>query len=86
VALAAGIKKPGVSDGALRAASVARTWGALMFLEKATLSSLSEFVVPAVRSGNVLDAGRSLKNTLAELFTKTQSAPRSAARSPKTLA
>jgi hypothetical protein len=57
---------------ALRAASVARTWGALMFLEKATLSSLTEFMVPAVRSGNVLDAGRSLKNTLAELFTKTR--------------
>lgn len=74
VAMAAGIKKPGVSDGALRASSVARTWGALMFLEKATLSSLSEFVVPALRSGNVLDAGRSLKNTMAELFTKTKGA------------
>lgn len=74
VAMSAGIKKPGVSEGALRASSIARTWGALMFLEKATLSSISEFVVPAIRAGNVLDVGRSFKNTVVDLFGKTKSA------------
>jgi hypothetical protein len=74
VALAARLKNPGVSDTALRAASVARTWGSLMFLEKATLSSLSEFIVPAIRSGNALDIGRSLRNTLDDLFTKSKGA------------
>jgi hypothetical protein len=74
IALAAGIRSYGISAGGLRAASIMRTWGALSFLEKATLSSLTEFIVPAMRSGNVLDAGRSLSMTLNDLFIKTKDA------------
>ena len=71
VGLAAGVRNPHSSNFGVRGASMLRTWGSLMFLEKATLSSLSEFIVPAMRSGNAMDAARTLKNTLAELFTKT---------------
>lgn len=74
IALAAGIRSYGLGAGSIRAASIMRTWGALSFLEKATLSSLTEFIVPAMRSGNVLDAGRSLSRTLNDLFVKTKSA------------
>jgi hypothetical protein len=74
VTLAARLKSPGVSNFALRAASVARTWGALMFLEKATLSSLTEFIVPAIRSGNPIDVARSFRNTISDLVGKTQGA------------
>lgn len=66
--LAAGLKAPGVSRGAMTAASWTRTWASLMFLEKATLSSLSEFIVPAIRAGNPLEIGRSLKTTVATLL------------------
>lgn len=73
VAAMSGIKHPGMSEAAMRVSSYLRTWGSLMFLEKATLSSLSEFIVPALRSGNVLDVGRSLSRTMADLFMKTHS-------------
>ncbi len=74
VTLAAKLKAPGVSDFSLRASSVARTWGSLMFLEKATLSSLTEFIVPAIRTGNALDIARSLKNTVSDLVNETKGA------------
>ncbi len=74
IALDMGLRNVGSGGGTLRASSIMRTWGALTFLEKATLSSLTEFIVPAVRAGNVLDIGRSFKNTLADLFTSTKSA------------
>jgi hypothetical protein len=61
VTLAAKLKSPGVSNFALRAASIARTWGSLMFLEKATLSSLTEFIVPAIRTGNRWISGALLR-------------------------
>lgn len=73
VAAMSGIKHPGMSEGAMRVSSYMRTWGSLMFLEKATLSSLSEFIVPAVRTGNMLDVGRSLSRTMADLFAKKDS-------------
>lgn len=78
VGMAAGLKGSGLSPRAQRASSWMRTWGAFMFLEKATLSSLSEFIVPAVRSGNVMDIGRSLKNTLADLVNTKDAAQRRA--------
>lgn len=74
VSLAAKLKSPGVSDGMMRAASVARTWGSLMFLEKATLSSLTEFIVPAIRTGNPLDMLRSFSGTVGDLVSKTKGA------------
>jgi hypothetical protein len=67
VLLAAGLKHPGVGDTLTRSTSFVRTWGALMFLEKATLSSLTEFITPAIRSGNVLDVSRSLSRTVTAL-------------------
>lgn len=70
VALDVGLKNAGASPGVMRTSSILRTWGALSFLEKATLSSLTEFMVPALRSGNVLDMGRMFKNTMADLFNK----------------
>lgn len=70
IALDVGLKNTGASPGMMRASSIMRTWGALSFLEKATLSSLTEFMVPAIRAGNVADVGRMFKNTLADLFNK----------------
>jgi hypothetical protein len=74
VSLAAGIRAYGIGPGGMRTASIMRTWGALSFLEKATLSSLTEFIVPAMRSGNVLDAGRALVHILNDLTLKTKDA------------
>jgi hypothetical protein len=74
IALAAGIRAYGIGAGGMRTTSIMRTWGALSFLEKATLSSLVEFIVPAMRSGNVLDIARSLGTTLNTLTIKTKSA------------
>lgn len=72
IAVSAGLKRPGSRVGFMRGASFMRTWATLMFLEKATLSSLSEFMVPVIRTGNVMDAGRSLKNVVADLFSDTK--------------
>lgn len=74
VGMAAGLQGSGMSPRAQRASSWMRTWGSLMFLEKATLSSLTEFITPAIRSGNPLDVARSLKNTLADLVWHAQGA------------
>ncbi len=68
IALAAGIRSPNISHGAMQASSIARTWGALMFLEKATISSLTEIIVPSMRSGNILDLGRSLTDAVGSLL------------------
>lgn len=67
VALGAGLRRPGVTMTSMRVTSALRTWSTLGFLEKATLSSLTEFLVPSIRSGNVLDAARSLHATLRDL-------------------
>lgn len=84
VSLAAGLKNPdaGFSRNkmtGIRVASAIRTWASLMFLEKATLSSLTEFITPAIRSGNILDAGKSLQTTIAHLLDKTTDAKQRAA-------
>lgn len=74
VSIAAGLTRPGTSPRAALVAARLRVWATLMFLEKATLSSLSEFMVPVIRSGNVLDVARSLRNTVADLTSKKFSA------------
>lgn len=70
VAVAAGMRNPNVSQTAIKVAGFARMWGALMMLEKATLSSLSEFVTPAIRAGNGGDVVRSLKTVVQDLIRK----------------
>lgn len=44
-----------------------RTWNVTGLLERATITSIAEAVAPAIRSGNVMDAGRSVFMTLANL-------------------
>jgi hypothetical protein len=78
VSMAAGLQGGKVSARAQRASSYMRTWGSLMFLEKATLSSLTEFIVPALRTGNVMDVGRSLSRTITALVGTTKGAERRA--------
>lgn len=68
VAVAAGMRNPNVNQNAIKVAGFARMWGALMMLEKATLSSLSEFVTPGIRSGNGGDVVRSLKTVVQDLI------------------
>jgi hypothetical protein len=59
------------SSGALAAGtSWIRTLTTMALLEKATLSSLGEVLMPAIRSGNVLDLHRSLGTTLKGLIRK----------------
>lgn len=74
IGLGASLRPQGVSNFGLRASSHIRTWGALMFLEKATISNATEFIVPAVRSGNVLDVARMFSYTLADLVRVTKGA------------
>lgn len=74
ITLAAGLRNPGTKESTVRAMSMARTWASLMFLEKATLSSLTEFIVPAMRSGDVREVARSLRGTLADLIPKMRTA------------
>ena len=82
VALAAGLRHNGSSAGVIRAAGIARTWGALTFLSHAAMSSLSEFVTPAIRASGasknpvalIPDATRALHQTLSDLFLKARSA------------
>lgn len=47
-----------------------RTIGAMSFLEKAAMTSLPEIIMPAIRSGNVLDAHKSVVTTFKHLFMK----------------
>ena len=47
-----------------------RTAGYLMFLEKQTLTSIPEFLMPAIRTGNILNVHRSLVNTIKALTSK----------------
>lgn len=70
VALATGVKGAGAGLG-VRASSTIRTVGALMLLEKAVLSSIQETLMPALRTGNLMDAGRSVVKTLDSLFVKS---------------
>lgn len=73
IGLAAGLKRPGIDSGSIVKAAYVRTWASLMFLEKATLSSLSEFMVPVIRTGNAMDAARSLRNVVTDLFARKAS-------------
>lgn len=68
VAMGAGLRNPEGSKGLLKLSSAARTWSTLMFLEKATLSSLSEFVTPGIRAGDATQIVASLKTTVQALL------------------
>jgi len=68
----AGLTPPGTTPGMLTAMSWARTWGTLGYLEKATLSSLGEWILPAMRTGNLGDAARSLRTTIAETVNRAR--------------
>ena len=82
VATMAGLRTSGVSDRWMTASSSLRTWTSLMMLSKATLSSLSEFITPAIRAAGstsnpfqlVPDAARMLQWTLADVMHKSRSA------------
>jgi hypothetical protein len=67
IALGAGLKRPDLGKRGVIASSWIRTWTTLALLEKATLSSLTEIVVPSIRSGNVADVVRSLHGTVRDL-------------------
>ena len=67
ISMAAGVRNTGTNKRIARFSSMARTYTTMMYLEKATLSSLAEFVTPAIRSGNWGMIATSLKNTIADL-------------------
>lgn len=62
----------GVGRAVSLATSWMRTMGTLMFLEKATLTSIPEMIMPAIRAGNVLEAHRSVATTFKALFMKNR--------------
>jgi hypothetical protein len=68
---AAGLRNPNVSANGVRAASVMRTWGSLMFLEGATLSSLTEFITPAIRAGGASANPLAVPATILRSFQRT---------------
>lgn len=61
----------GIGREAMVATSWMRTVGTLMFLEKATLTSIPEMIMPAIRAGNIMEAHRSIATTFKSLFMKT---------------
>jgi hypothetical protein len=52
IGVSTGIQRSYQSDAARTAISVLRTWGAIRLLPRATITSLSETAMPAIRSGN----------------------------------
>ncbi|MEP3483320.1 MAG: hypothetical protein ABJP25_02820 [Sneathiella sp.] len=71
-----GLAPHGMSSGAIKVLQNIRMWSALMYLERATLSSLGEIVMPAVRSGNLADVGTSIVEALKSFKTKDKSETR----------
>jgi hypothetical protein len=67
VANVTGAAYAGSSPAIVRASSRIRMWATLGLLEKATVSSLAEAIMPAVRSGNVGDLPRGLLKTVDDL-------------------
>lgn len=67
-----GIRPRGVDYGTNSILSWVRTWGTIGLLERATLTSLPEFITPVIRSGNLLDLGRSLSTTIKALMGKAK--------------
>lgn len=63
-----GINPPAFTPGVESVLSWTRTWTALMLLEKATLTSLSDMLVPSMRSGNIGDLIRGIGYTAVEAF------------------
>ena len=53
-----------------------RMWSALMYLERATISSLGEIIMPAVRTGNVADLGVAIAETVKGFKKKNKSLAR----------
>lgn len=68
-----GLGRPDVARTGAKAAERIRFWGSLMLLEKAVIASLPETIMPAIRSGNLLDVGRMLQRSLDGLFVKSES-------------
>lgn len=66
----AGISPPAsdLARGVMPALNAVRTVGTLGYLEGATIASLPEPFLAGVRTGNVLDTARSLKNLVVEQF------------------
>jgi hypothetical protein len=64
------------SEGAIKWSQRLRIWGALMYLEKATLSSLGEVVMPAMRAGDLRAIGTSITETIKALRKKKPSEAR----------
>lgn len=62
----------GLNRSIMSAVSWLRTLGTLMFLEKATMTSIPEMIMPAIRSGNLLDIHRSIGTTFKALFLKSR--------------
>lgn len=56
-----------------------RMWSALMYLERATLSSLGEIVMPGLRTGNLADSFRSIFQTAIAFSKKNKSEARNMA-------
>ena len=64
----AGMKAQGSGAGALNSAlGWARVWNTIGLLEKATLSSLQEIAMPAIRSGGLTAVFKGLSNTVRDL-------------------
>ena len=69
-ATAAGVAFRDTSHATQKTTSLLRTWTTLGMLEKATLSSLMEPFVVAMRSGNLGDAAGTLVSTVKQVFGK----------------
>jgi hypothetical protein len=68
-----GGKGHGMPTGGIRAASAVRTWVNLALLSKATLTSLTEPLMVGVRTGNMVDALRGVKDNFADLIPRLRS-------------
>lgn len=70
VKIITGMRTPGIDGRWISLLSWLRTWTTLGLLEKATLSSLAEFALAGIRSGNLIDIGRSFGYTVLDLARK----------------
>lgn len=67
-----GVRPSWASPKLAEASSWLRTWGTISLLERATLTSIPEFITPAIRTGNLADIGRSLSGTIKDLMGKSK--------------
>lgn len=78
-ATAAGVRQDGVTGMVRSGASMVRTITSVSLLEKSTFSSLAEAIMPAIRSGSVLELIPSLTTTLREFRRNLSAMPPSVA-------